>query len=151
MLPVKTVSATVVGFMVNDVSVFKSDKRLTEKQWRALRQILKKADVLRDVFEFFKENKLTGDESIELVKAVKSEPGFTIKEAYDYWKESEPKKEKIKRLPVEDVIFRSEYLLKTLNNLGPKDLSKTSADTLSEALNEVQKKIKDILVLIRKQ
>jgi ParB family transcriptional regulator, chromosome partitioning protein len=119
-------------------------KRLTEKHGRALRQLLKQADVLRDVFNFFKENKLTGDESIELVKAVKGEPRFTIEETHNKLKLL-PKKEKIKKEPIELVVEESKRLVKILEKLEEVKFSKKSAESLSISLLYVQKKIKESL------
>ncbi len=119
-------------------------KRLTEKHGRALRQLLKQADILRDVFNFFKENKLTGDESIELVKAVKGEPGFTIEETHNKLKLL-PKKEKIKKEPIELTVEESKRLVKILEKLKEVKFSKKSAESLSISLLYVQKKIKESL------
>jgi len=119
-------------------------KRLTEKHGRALRQLLKQADILRDVFNFFKENKLTGDESIELVKAVKGEPGFTIEETHNKLKLL-PKKEKIKKEPIELAVEESKRLVKILEKLEEVKFSKKSAESLSISLLYVQKKIKESL------
>jgi len=43
-------------------------KKITEKHGRALRQLLNKAEILREVANFIKEKKLTGDQSLELVR-----------------------------------------------------------------------------------
>jgi len=122
-------------------------KKLTEKHGRALRQLLDQAEVLRDVFNFLKKEKLTGDESLELVRFVKGKPGFTIEESYNQWKESEPKKEKIKveRHPVEIAISEGLRLSKTLENIRSEELTMTSKEELKEILLKVQSKIKDIL------
>jgi len=99
---------------------------------------------LRDVFNFFKENKLTGDESIELVKAVKGEPRFTIEETHNKLKLL-PKKEKIKKEPIELVVEESKRLVKILEKLEEVKFSKKSAESLSISLLYVQKKIKESL------
>lgn len=123
-------------------------KKLTEKHGRALRQLLDQSEVLREVVIFVEEKKLTGDESLNLVRAIKSKPGFTIKDAYNQWKESEPKREKIKinRQPVEILIAESERLIKTLDKVNIDDLLKEKREKLLNALTEVQKRIHALLL-----
>ena len=59
------------------------EKILTERHGRALRKILDRGDILRDVFKFVIEKKLTGEQTLELVQVLKSEPRFTIEEAFE--------------------------------------------------------------------
>jgi ParB family chromosome partitioning protein len=59
------------------------DKILTERHGRALRKILDRGDILKDVFKFVIEKKLTGEQTLELVQSLKSEPRFTIEEAFE--------------------------------------------------------------------
>ncbi len=59
------------------------DKILTERHGRAFRKILDRGDILIDVFKFVIENKLTGEQTLELVMILKSEPRFTIQEAFE--------------------------------------------------------------------
>jgi len=66
-------------------------KKLTERHGRALRQLLDQAEILREVFNFLKEKKLTGDQSLELVRKIKGEPGFTIEEIFNSSKEANKK------------------------------------------------------------
>jgi len=122
-------------------------KKLTEKHGRALRQLLDQAEVLRDVFNFLRKEKLTGDESLELVRAVKGKPGFTIEESYNQWKESEPKKDKVKvdRQPVEIAISEGMRLTKTLERVRPEGLVEESKKALLEVLVNIQKKISSLL------
>ena len=59
------------------------DKILTERHGRALRKILDRGDILIEVFKFVIEKKLTGELTLELVQILKSEPRFTILEAFE--------------------------------------------------------------------
>jgi len=59
------------------------NKILTERHGRALRKILDRGDILKDVFKFVIEKKLTGEQTLELVQTLKSEPRFTIEEAFE--------------------------------------------------------------------
>jgi len=121
-------------------------KKLTEKHGRALRQLLDQAEVLRDVFNFLRKEKLTGDESLELVRVVKGKPGFTIEESYTQWKDSEPKKEKASRPPVEILIAESEHLIKTLDKVSTDKLLIEKRDELRKVLTEIQKRTLALLV-----
>ena len=124
-----------------------SHKRLTERHGRALRKLLDKADMLRDVFSFIKEKKLTGEQSSELVSILNGKPRFTIEKAYDELKKSKPKKEKpkIARSPVEIAITESEHLIKTLEKIKKESLIKKGREELHSKLVEVQKRIKAII------
>ncbi len=59
------------------------EKILTERHGRALRKILDRGDILRDLFKFVTEKKLTGEQTLELVQVLKSEPRFTIEESFE--------------------------------------------------------------------
>ena len=126
-------------------------KKLTEKHGRALRQLLDQAEVLRDVFNFLRKEKLTGDESLELVRVVKGKPGFTIEESYNQWKESAPQKSKIKteRHPVEVVISEGLRLSKSLEKIKVEDLLEERRENLRQALLEVQKQIRALLIHLK--
>lgn len=121
-------------------------KKLTEKHGRALRQLLDEAEVLRDVFQFMKVKKLSGDESLGLVRLVKSQPRLTIEESYTQWKDSKPKKEKAFRQPVEILIAESERLVKTLDKINIDNIIKERREKLLKTLNEVQRKVLALLV-----
>jgi ParB family chromosome partitioning protein len=121
------------------------EKRLTERHGRALRQVLDKPDVLRDVYHLIKDRSLTGEQSFEIVKIVKGEPRFTIEEAYDRWKETEPKKEKVKRGPVEMAILESVHLTKTLEKIDADELDITRQEMLKDTLIKTLEKIQTLL------
>jgi len=122
-------------------------KKLTEKHGRALRQLLDRAEVLRDVFNFLRKEKLTGDESLELVRVVKGKPGFTIEESYNQWKESEPKKEQAEheRSTIELAVYRGKNLLRSLGEVNAQEIKKREVLELKEILCKIKKKIDDVL------
>ena len=122
-------------------------KKLTAKHGRALRLVIDKPEVLRDSYNFIKENNLASKESLELIKAIKGAPGRTIEEAYNKLKESKPKKEKpkIARSPVETAITESEHLIKTLEKIKTENLIKKGREELCSKLIEVQKRIKVLI------
>jgi len=124
-------------------------KKLTEKHGRALRQLLDEAEVLRDVFQFMKVKKLSGDESLGLVRLVKSQPRLTIEESYSEWKDSEPKKEKAKPLPVEVAISEGKHLKKILERIKAEDLVIDKQIELRETLTEVKNMILALLAVLR--
>jgi len=123
-------------------------KKLTEKHGRALRQLLKEADILREVFEFFQENKLTGDQSLELVKAVKSEPGFTIKEIFNKL-DRKPKKEKSKQSTIEIAINDCAKLSRTIEKLGAEKITKDDKKEIKKSLQNIKAQIDNILDFIK--
>jgi len=123
-------------------------RKLTEKHGRALRQIADQEDKLPEVVTFIKENKLTGDQSIELVRAIKGEPGFTIEENYNTIKKDSPKSNVIKKEPLEEVINEAEKLIKNLGEIKLVDLNKENKKTLQSKLLEVKKKINNIIKTI---
>ena len=122
-------------------------KKLTAKHGRALRLLLKQPEVLYDSYNFIKAKNLASNESLELVKAIKSTPGRTIEKAYDKLKESKPKKEKPKiiRSPVEIAITESEHLIKTLEKIEKESLIKKGREELHLKLTEIQKRITTLI------
>ena len=127
-------------------------KKLNERHGRALRQLLDQAETLRDVHSLLKEKKLTGEETLEFVKFVKGKPRFTIEESYNHWKESEPKKDKVKvdRQPVEIAISEGIRLAKTLENIKPDDLNRTSQMALKETLLKIKERIQALLIALER-
>jgi len=119
-------------------------KKLTEKHGRALRLLLDQAEVLRNVFQFMKVKKLSGDESLGLVRLVKSQPRLTIEESYNQWR-SEPKKEKTKRDPAKVAIDECAKLARTIEKLKLEEVSEDNRKSLEENLLRIQKKIEMIL------
>jgi len=120
-------------------------KKLTKKHGRALRQIVDQEDKLSEVATFIKDNKLTGDWSINLVRAIKSEPGFTIENAYKILETPKIKPIISKKEPIEIAISEAEQLIKTLEEIKPDTLNKENKENLHDKLLEVQNKIKAII------
>ncbi len=120
-------------------------KKLTEKHGRALRQIADQEEKLPEVAAFIKENKLTGEQSIELVRAIKGQPGLTIEENFNTIKTKPIKPKTVKKEPLEEVIIEAEKLIKTLNEIKLIDLNNEKKKSLQTKLLEVQSKIKTII------
>lgn len=120
-------------------------KKLTERHGRALRQLLDKAEVLREVFNFIKDKKLTGEQTLELVQKIKGEPRFTIEDAYNQLKESKSQKERTKKEPLEMAIFEAKRLSRALEKIKQDELLKERLKELHKVLVEVQKRIKALL------
>jgi ParB family transcriptional regulator, chromosome partitioning protein len=120
-------------------------KKLTEKHGRALRVIADQEEKLIEVATFIKENKLTGDQSIGLVRAIKGQPGLTIEENFKTINTEILKPKIIKKEPLEEVISEAEKLIKTLNEIKLVDLNKENIKNLKSKLLEVQNKIRDIM------
>ncbi len=120
-------------------------KKLTEKHGRALRQIADQEDKLPEVAAFIKENKLTGEQSIELVRAIKGQPRLTIEENFNTIKTKPIKPKTVKKEPLEEVIIEAEKLIKTLNEIKLINLNKEKKKSLQKKLLEVQSKIKTII------
>ena len=120
-------------------------KKLTEKHGRALRQIADQEDKLPEVAAFIKENKLTGEQSIALVRAIKGQPGLTIEENFNNIKTGPIKPKTAKKEPLEEVIIEAEKLIKTLNEIKLINLNKEKKKSLQKKLLEVQSKIKTII------
>lgn len=120
-------------------------KKLTEKHGRALRQIADQEEKLPEVAAFIKENKLTGEQSIELVRAIKGQPGLTIEENFNTIKTEPIKPKTVKKEPLEEAIIEAEKLIKTLNEIKLINLNKEKKKSLQKKLLEVQSKIKTII------
>jgi ParB family transcriptional regulator, chromosome partitioning protein len=120
-------------------------KKLTERHGRALRQLLKKPDTLRDTTTFVKENKVTGEQTQELVKLINGEPRFTIEEAYKQIIKAKPKKPKAKKGPLEKAISDSDRLIKTIEKLKSEKLTKEKRGDLHSKLVEIQEKIEKLI------
>lgn len=120
-------------------------KKLTEKHGRALRQLLDEAEVLRDVFQFMKVKKLSGDESLGLVRLVKSQPRLTIEESYDLLKRGKTTKLIVERHPIDLIVNETEKLLKSLGNLKVKDISDSEQNLLRLNLLNIEKVVRSIL------
>jgi len=120
-------------------------KRITEKHGRALRQLLNKPEVLRELVNFMKEEKLTGDQSLELVRKVKSEPRFTIEESYNKIQQSKGSTKKTSREPVDSAIAEGERLIKFIRNLEPEKLSLEKKEILRSNFQKIKNIIDSIL------
>jgi len=119
-------------------------KKLTERHGRALRQLLDKAEVLREVFNFIKDKKLTGEQTLGLVQAVKSEPRFTIEESYNLLNEA-PKKEVIKKEPAKIVVSEGTHLVKMLGEIKLGKMKPSEREALKATLLVIKKKIEEFL------
>ncbi|MCL5772350.1 MAG: ParB/RepB/Spo0J family partition protein [Actinobacteria bacterium] len=120
-------------------------KKLTERHGRALRQLVDQDEKLIQTTVFVKDKNLTGEQTQELVQKIKSEPRFTIEEAYNTIKVVPPKLTPVKKEPIEIVISEAEQLIKTLEEIKPATLNKESKKNLHIKLLEVQNKIKSII------
>ena len=120
-------------------------KKLTEKHGRALRQLLNQAEVLRGVFSFLKEKKLTGEQSLELVRQIKSEPGFTIEESFDEWSKTSISKPKQKKDPIERLMSEGNRFLEILNKIDFEKISKENKSFIEDSLSSISNKIKSLL------
>ena len=123
-------------------------KKLTEKHGRALRQLLDQAEVLREVVNFMKEKKLTGDQSLELVREVKSKPGFTVEDSYKEISVFKKKNTGISKNSINVVNYANERLLKLLltikkNNISLEDRAELK-DKLNKTLDIIKKFIKKL-------
>jgi len=124
-------------------------KKLTEKHGRALRQLLDQAEVLREVVNFLKNKKLTGDQSLELVRKIKGEPRFTIEETYKKLKETGNKKEKKEKNPFDLLIFNGDKFLNSLNKINLKNIDNKQKDFFKNSLLSIEDRIKKILKNLR--
>ncbi|MBM3701445.1 MAG: hypothetical protein FJW63_00395 [Actinobacteria bacterium] len=120
-------------------------KKLTERHDRALRQLLDKAEVLREVFNFIKDKKLTGEQTLELVQKIKGEPGFTIEESYNELKNLNSKKVKTKKEFPEIIVNECDRILKAINKFKSEAMDKSHKEILFNKLLKVKKSI-DILL-----
>ena len=119
-------------------------KKLTERHGRALRQLLDKAEVLREVFNFIKDKKLTGEQTLELVQKIKGEPRFTIEESYNLLSEA-PKKEVIKKEPAKIVVSEGTHLVKMLGEIKLGKMKPSEREALKAILMVIKKKIEEFL------
>ena len=120
-------------------------KKLTERHGRALRQLLDKAEVLREVFKFIKDKKLTGEQTQELVKTIKGKPRFTIEESYNSLKETSLKKEKTQKEPVKIVVSEGTHLVKMLGEINLSKMKPSEREALKATLLVIKKKIEEFL------
>ena len=124
-------------------------KKLTERHGRALRQLLDKSEVLGEVFQFIKDKRLTGEQTQELVQAIKSQPRLTIEESYNIIKSEQKqgatKTESVKKDLVKTAVSEADKLITTLDEIKSATLNKESKKNLHSKLLEVQNKIKSII------
>jgi len=112
---------------------------------RALRQLLDKAEILRDVFNFIKEKNLTGEQTQVLVQSLKSEPRFTIEESFNKCFSTNTKRSPVINDPMEIIIITSEKLTKAINKLVIDRIEKTKNNSLKVKLLTVKNLIEDLL------
>ncbi|MHB1334801.1 MAG: ParB/RepB/Spo0J family partition protein [Candidatus Humimicrobiaceae bacterium] len=120
-------------------------KRLSERHGRALRQLVDQDEKLIQIVNFIKDKNITGEQTQVLVQKIKSEPRFTIEEAYNTIKVAPPKPTPPKKDPLETAISEAEQLIKTLDEIKPATLNKESKKNLHTKLLEVQNKIKALI------
>jgi len=97
------------------------------------------------VFSFLKEKKLIGDQSLEIVRKIKGEPGFTIEESYNELKNLTPKKVKTKKEDIETSILETERLIKILEKIKLPEITEEKKSYLKDILFEVRSKTGNIL------
>lgn len=97
------------------------------------------------MFSFLKEKKLIGDQTLELVRKIKGEPGFTIEESYNELKNLTPKKVKTKKEDIERAVLESERLIKTLGKIKLSEVTEVGKRYLKSILFEVRSKTGNIL------
>jgi len=119
-------------------------KKITERHGRALRQ-LKDKEKLKDVHSLIEEKKLTGEQTQEIVKRVKSAPRRTIKKVYEEFEESRTIKEKPIQESLGPIFEESNQLIKTLDNIKVENLIKKGREELRLKLVEVQERIKTFI------
>ncbi len=122
-------------------------KKMTERHGRALRQLLDKTDVLRDVFNFIKEKKLTGEQTLELVQKLKGEPRFTIEEVYSSLKSGSLKAD-FKRESCQACLSIGQKLVKNLHSLKIDSLNNREKEELKKDLNKIVKEIQKFMETI---
>ncbi len=120
-------------------------RNLNEKHGRALRQLLNRAEILREVASFIKENKLTGDQSLGLVRKVKGQPGLTLQQSYESLKEEPPKNKKEIREPAKMAVFEGTHLVKTLTKINFSKMKVNEKEALKAILLVIKNKIEEIL------
>ena len=109
-------------------------KKLTERHGKAPRKLLDKAEVLRDVFSFIKNKKLTGEQTQELVQSIKSEPQFTIEESYNHCSIEKTKRDTVANDPLGVVVNASEKLTKAIKKLDISHIEKIKNNNLKAKL-----------------
>lgn len=116
-------------------------KKLTEKHGRALRKLKDNKDEMLKVSKIVKEKKLSGDETIKLVKEVKKTRFGNIIE-FDLTEFN-----KMKNLTSKAIDNGSLFLadLQKIENLDGSELLKEERDQLSRTLNSIVLKIKNII------
>ncbi|MHB8276681.1 MAG: ParB/RepB/Spo0J family partition protein [Candidatus Humimicrobiaceae bacterium] len=125
-------------------------KKLTEKHGRALRLIAEQEDKISEVATFIKDKKLTGDQSLNLVRAIKSEPRFTIEESYNTIKVLPIKVTPVKKDPLETAISEAEQLIKTLEDTKLVETKGKNIKPLKDNLEKLQKAIENFLNTLKK-
>jgi len=120
-------------------------KILTEKHGRALRQLADQEETLIETANLIKDKKLSGDQSLKLIRTIKGQPRLTIEESYNTIKTAPPKPVTVKKAPIEAAISEADKLIKTLEEIKIEPLNKKSKKNLHTKLMEVQNKIKDIM------
>jgi len=125
-------------------------KKITERHGRALRQ-LKDKEKLKDVHGLIEEKKLTGEQTQEIVKRVKSAPRRTIKKVYEEFEESKTIKEKPIQEPLGPIFEESNQLIKTLDNIKVEKLVKKGREELYKKLLQVQERITTIIKTLEKK
>lgn len=120
-------------------------KKLSERHGRALRQLLDKAEVLREVFNFIKDKKLTGEQTQELVQTIKSKPRFTIEESFNNLKDSFKPKKEVKKEPAKIAISEGTRLVKMLSEIKLSKMKPSEREALKATLLVIKKKIEEFL------
>ena len=120
-------------------------KKITEKHGRALRQLLNKTETLREAASFIKEKKLTGDQSLGLVRQVKGQPGLTIQQSYESLKEELPKKKKEQKEPVKIAVAEGTHLVKMLSEIKLGKMKPSEREAFKAILMVIKNKIEEFL------
>ena len=115
-----------------------------ERHGQTLRQLLDKAKILRKVFKFIKDKKLTGEQTQELVQTIKSEPRFTINEVYNNLITCRPKPKTKKEL-VEIIASNSQSLIKNIHQLNINNVEDREKEELKKNLLAATKEIQNII------
>ena len=125
-------------------------KKLSERHGRALRQLVDQDEKLTQTVIFIKDKNLTGEQTQELVQKIKSEPRFTIEEAYNTIKVEPPKVKPPKKDPLETAISEAEQLIKTLEETKLIETKNKNIKSLKENLEKLQKTIEIFLKTLKK-
>jgi len=126
-------------------------KKLTERHGHALRQLLDKAEVLREVFNFIKDKKLTGEQTQELVQTIKSEPRFTMEEAYNKTSFLGKKNKEVttQKEPFELLVSEGNKFLKILNKLDINNIEIKNKEFIKDNLLSIKRKIQNLLKILK--